>query len=202
MFTFGGRKVSLTVSLMDSSDAILVARAVGGDQSAYEVLVRRHFAAAYSVALALTGVPQDAEDVCQDALVQGYQRLGECRSPDRFRAWLIQIVRNRAHNYRRYQFLRRTSALDEVREPESEDSPSRDVELADLRARLLHALRNISRIQREVVVLHDLEGFSHGDVAEALGISEMMSRQHLSAARKKLRAMLSDVATDSDGGKR
>ena len=179
---------------MDHSDAVLVTAALKGDDGAYERLVRRHVGAVYVVALALTGSPQDAEDVCQDALITAYDRLRECRWPERFRAWLAQIVRHRAHNHRRWAALRRGLAIEHALGVAGDQNPHEDAERAELRAQLLRALDTLSATQREVVVLHDLEDLTHGEVAAALHISELMSRRHLSDARRKLRERLARTA--------
>jgi RNA polymerase sigma-70 factor, ECF subfamily len=61
-----------------------------------------------------------------------------------------------------------------------------------LRARLIAALDSISPVEREVVLLHDLEGLTHSEIAELLDISCVMSRQHLFVCRRKLRDYLGD----------
>ena len=172
-------------------DALLVARSLDGDTAAFEILVRRHFRAAYVIALALTGESADAEDVCQDAFVRCWERLHECHSPDRFVAWMVRIVRNHAHNRRDYMAVRRSSSLDSARGVASSHSPARDAERAELAEHLLRALSHLTPVRREVVLLHDLEGWRHREIAEALGISQVMSRRHLSDARCLLRERLS-----------
>jgi RNA polymerase sigma-70 factor (ECF subfamily) len=173
-----------------SPDALLIAATLRGDQTAFERLIRRHFRAVYATALALTGLPADAEDVCQEALVTAYYRLADCRKRDRFGQWLLQIVRNRAHNYRRREALRATLPLHAHIEDARRAAPSQDLERAELREYLIEALNTLTGAQRAVVVLHDLEGFTHREIGEALDISELMARRHLSDARRKLRLVL------------
>lgn len=174
----------------NTPDALLVARSLDGDPSAFEILVRRHFRAAYVIALALTGERADAEDVCQDAFVRCWERLHECHSPDRFVAWMMRIVRNQAHNRRDYLHVRRSSSLDAAGGVASTHSPARDAERSEIAEHLLRALSHLSAVRREVVLLHDLEGWRHREIAEALGISDMMSRRHLMDARRLLRERL------------
>ena len=174
----------------DTPDAQLVAQSLEGNSSAFETLVRRHFRAAYLVALALTGERADAEDVCQDAFVRCWERLHECHSPDRFVAWMVRIVRNRAHNRRDYLRVRRTSSLEAAGGIAGPHSPARDAERAELAEHLLRALAYLSTVRREVVLLHDLEGWRHREIAVALGISDVMSRRHLTDARRVLRERL------------
>lgn len=171
------------------SDADCVERARRGDAAAFETLVRRHFRAAYAVALAVVGNRFDAEDVCQDAFVRAAERLSECRDPSRFAPWLFRIVRNRALNLRDYQRVRAAAPLEDDTAAVA-GSAHRDLEREEMRERLEAALARLNRVQREVVLLHDLEGWKHRAIAEALGMSEGMSRQHLFAARRLLREHL------------
>jgi RNA polymerase sigma-70 factor (ECF subfamily) len=70
------------------------------------------------------------------------------------------------------------------------DDPARDAERADLRERLEAALVRLPPTQREVVLLHDLDGRTHDEIAELIGTSAGMSRQHLFQARRALRQLL------------
>jgi RNA polymerase sigma-70 factor (ECF subfamily) len=175
--------------MADASDAELVARSITGDEAAYAALARRHYRAAFAVALARTGHRSDAEDVCHDAFVRAAERLEECRHPDRFAHWLCTIVRNQAINHVARAFVRRTTELT----PEhaaGRDDPARQIEITELREQLEHALAALTPVQREIVLLHDLEGWAHADIAKSVGTSEGMSRQHLFNARRRLRQAL------------
>ncbi len=172
-------------------DAALVARARAGDSEAFESLVRRHYRAAWAVALAVTGSRADAEDVCQDAWVRALAKLDSLREPELFARWLLQVVRNTAHNRRVYMKRRATTQLDDLPAAAQAD-PRYDPETLDLGARLEDALAQLTETQREVVLLHDLEGWEHRAIALALGLTETNSRQHLFQARKRLRARLDD----------
>ncbi len=171
------------------SDATLVKRARRGDAAAFEALVRRHYRAAYAVALAVLGNGMDAEDVTQDTFVRAAERLDQLRQPERFAAWLLQMVRNQARNYYGYRRVRAAQPLDSVTAA-SEANPGADVERRELREALETALARLSEVQRQVVLLHDLEGWKHREIARSLEISEGMSRQHLMAARRTLRDRL------------
>lgn len=183
----------------DIQDASLVARARHGDGVAFEALVRRYYRAAFAVALGQLGTAMEAEDVCQDAFLRALERLDDC-DPQRFGAWLLSIVRNRAHNYRTY--LTRRRGPDHERLPpgrlagttsQEERGPSRDLARDELRHDLEIALGVLTSIQREVLLLHDLDGRPHGEIAEALGLSVGMSRYHLMQARRRMRTTLGDA---------
>lgn len=176
-------------------------RARRGDAGAFEVLLRRHFRATYLVAMAQLDERAEAEDACQDAFVRAWEHLGECREAERFGAWLLRIVRNTAHNRRDYLRVRLTEPLDDDAPSPAVGSSEGDLERREL-AQVLHAaLAELVPIQREVVLLHDLDDWRHGQIAALLEISEVMSRRHLSDARKRLRVLLrgrASLETDDD----
>lgn len=179
---------------MRDTDAQLVELARGGDPDAFERLVRRHLRAAYLVALAAIGEVADAEDICQDAFIIALERLDDCRYPDRFLAWLLRIVRNQAHSLRRRQRVRRALPLEGANaEVDRRADPARDAARAEIRDRLLRELEELSEVQREVLLLHDLEGWKHREIAEQLGIPEGTVRAHLSYARRNMRERLGYV---------
>ncbi|MBK8229299.1 MAG: RNA polymerase sigma factor [Candidatus Eisenbacteria bacterium] len=175
------------------ADAELVARARKGDGAGFDALVRRHYRAAYAVALAVLGRRDDAEDICQEAWIRVLERIDDCRDPSRFVYWMLQIVRNRARNHLAYRKVRHASSLEETPEHAAPTTAGSDVLL---RGRLEAALGELTEVQREVVLLHDLEGFEHREIGESLGISEVMSRQHLFRARQQLRGILGERARD------
>jgi RNA polymerase sigma-70 factor (ECF subfamily) len=181
---------------MSDDVADLVERARGGDAGAADRLVRLHLGAAYAVALAITRNPHDAEDVAQDALIQALERIAECRDPARFGGWLVRIVRNRAFNHRRYLGVRAAETLDEDLAGSTADSPYQDAERAELRDRLSAAVGELPETQREVLLLHDLEGWKHREIGDALGMPEGTVRYHLFNARKAVRALLGGRAEE------
>jgi len=175
------------------SVAELVERARRGDPVARDQLVRRHLRAAYAIALAVLQRPADAEDVAQEAFIAALERLADCREPARFSGWLVRIVRNRAlHALERRRFR---DPVGEARDVADDRAPSD----ALLRDQLVSALAELGPAQREVVLLHDLDGWTHAEIGEALGLSEIHCRQHLFTARRALRAVLSATREDNHG---
>ena len=181
--------VSVSSPAPTPPDADLVARCLRGDADAFDVLVRRYYRTAFAVALGVLGNRQDAEDVVQDAFVKAIDRLEDCREPAKFVQWMLVIVRNRALSHRTYRKIRETSEL----LPEiagADDSPFVDAAQSELADTLQSALATLSKVQREIVLLHDMDGWTHKDIADSLGITEVRSRQHLFVARKLLRERL------------
>jgi RNA polymerase sigma-70 factor, ECF subfamily len=183
---------------MSDDVADLVERSLAGDAAAADRLVRSHMGAAYAVALAITRNTHDAEDVAQEALLQALERLAECRDPSRFAGWLLRIVRNRAFNHRRYRAIRAADPLEEAVAAPTRDGPDRDAERADLRRRLTAAVGHLTETQRQVLLLHDLEGWKHREIGEFLEMPEGTVRYHLFNARRAVRVLLGDAGPGSE----
>ena len=188
--TLHPRPVSYYGVATEQTDEVLVHRTLAGEKHAFETLVRRHRRAALARALAILADPADADDIAQEAFVHAYEQLATCRQPDRFAAWLLTIVHRRSLNRLRTVRRQRLVPLDESLPAERAEAAIQNLERADLRARLLAALAQLAPIQREIVLLADVEHWSHDQIASATGISVLMSRRHLSDARRKLRTLL------------
>jgi RNA polymerase sigma-70 factor, ECF subfamily len=187
--------------VIPETDARLVRRARDGDGAAFESLVRRYLKAAYAVALSELAEPGDAEDAVQDAFITALERLDDCRDPAAFGGWLRRIVRNRARSVGRRERVRDTESLESAWSAASTQSPARDLERAETRRRLESALATLPDVQRRVVLMHDLEGYRHREIAVELDIPEGTVRSHLFFARRALREQLGDaeVKEQDDG---
>lgn len=174
------------------TDGELVRRAWKGDEVAFGTLVQRYQRAAYAVALSVVGRHEDAEDAAQEAFLVALDRLEECRSPERFAGWLMTIVRNRSKNLIRRESLRETDQVPPGARSRA-PTPDRVTETRELRRILQQALAGIPEVQRQIVLLHDLEGWKHREIAERLELPSGTVRSHLHFARKALREALQDV---------
>jgi RNA polymerase sigma-70 factor (ECF subfamily) len=177
-------------------DAALVARAAGGDAGAFGALVRRHLPAAHAVARRVVRDEADAEDVCQDAFLAALARIDTCRPAARFRPWLLQIVKHRALDLRRSQRVREARPLGDgpgEADPAvpARESPAAHAERASLRQSLRAAMSSLSQTRQRVLLLHDVHGWPHAEIARRLGLAEATSRAHLFHARRGMRARLS-----------
>jgi RNA polymerase sigma-70 factor (ECF subfamily) len=136
------------------------------------------------------GSVADAEDVCQEAFLTALQRLEDCRRPERFRAWLLTIVRNRARDLLRSGAVRQALPLESAASVAGGESPFEAAHRVETRERLEAALRELPAVQREVLLLHDLEGWRHREIGELLGMPEGTVRAHLFHARRGVRERL------------
>ncbi len=175
------------LSVLD--DASLVALAAEGGEAAFGELVRRYGRPAFALALSVTGHRANAEDAAQESFIVALERRDECREPARFGGWLLAIVRNRSRNLVRREMLRACEDLP-FGVVSSEPGPDRVTEQGELRARLIWALEKLNEVQREIVLLHDLEGWKHREIAEKLELPSGTVRSHLHYARRRLRECL------------
>jgi RNA polymerase sigma-70 factor (ECF subfamily) len=182
------------------SDADLVARAQGGDTGAFEALVKRHVRAAFAVAFAVLAEKSDADDAVQDGFLSALQHLDSCSPAEKFRAWLLTIVRNRAFDLKRRGRVRSVEMLEDGTAQTHEPSPLEMAERSELNERLTTAIGTLTDTQREVVMMHDVEGWKHADIAQLLGLAESTVRVHLLHARRRLRTQLLAVAPEGRTG--
>lgn len=172
-----------------AQERALVLAAQQGGRDAFAALVRMHERRAYAVARAITATHEDAEDAVQEGFLHAYRALDRFRPEQAFGAWLHRIVANAALDIGRRRKVRDADPL-----PDAVSLPFRDpAEDEELRRRLVAGLGALSQRQRAVIVLHDVEGFTHGEIGGMLGIPEGTARSDLHHARAALRRLLGDL---------
>jgi len=161
----------------------LVARARAGDYGALEHVFRAYERSVYTLARRLTKTPEDAEDVLQETFLEVCRSLGKWRGEGSLWGWIRQVAASKALMRYRREKLRATEVLDDdVAERLSDDVPLR----MDLEA----ALARLPERSRTVVWLHDVEGMTHEEIAELMGMTTSFSKSQLARAHQKLRAWL------------
>ncbi len=177
-------------------DAEPVARARAGDAGAFERLYRAHAGRVHALCLRLLGDRGHAEEATQDAFVRAWQRLGSFRGESAFGSWLHRLAANVALDRLRRERRRAGGSAGEGLDPDgvpesarAEAAPAaRPPEGAGID--LERAIRALPPRARIVFVLHDLEGYRHGEIADLAGIAEGTSKAQLHRARKLLRETL------------
>ena len=175
----------------EQDEAALVARVRAGDRAAFGVLAERYAGVARRVARAVLGDPDDADDAAQDALLSALVKLDQYDPRRPFGPWLLRIVANAATDRRRRRTVRRVEQLDPALVAGGA-RPDATAERRALSARLRAALAELSHRRRMAVVLFDVEGYSHGEIAGILGIPEGTVRSEVFHARRRLRVLLAD----------
>ena len=179
------------------NDSELVLRARRGEELALSMLIERYQKPAYALALSVIGRHEDAEDVAQESFLVALEQLDECRSPERFAGWFMTIVRNRSRNLIRRESLRETSDLPRGTRSRI-PTPDKIAETSELRGILQQAIASLPEVQQQVVLLHDLEGWKHREIAERLGLPSGTVRSHLHFARKALKGALARMPGGPD----
>lgn len=171
------------------ADAPLVRRAVGGDRTAFEQLYRRHVRRVFSVIWRLVGgVDARAEELTQDAFVRAWQALPGFRFDSAFGTWLHRLAANTA-----LMDLRGRAGAEAL---ETDDSAlelhASPAVRGDLRLDLERVVAQLPPRARAVLVLHDVEGWKHEEIATHLGMAVGSSKAQLHRARGLLRKLLGD----------
>jgi RNA polymerase sigma-70 factor (ECF subfamily) len=168
----------------------LVDRVRRGDAEAFGTLVERYSEQAFAVAYGFLQQVEDAEDLVQDAFVRALERIDSLAPGSAFGPWFYRLLVNAAINRRKYLARRHTQAV--PAETPGREDPEADSDRAELRRHLARALSSLPVELETVVILHDLEGFTHREIAGVLGIPEGTCRSHLWRARRMLREKLED----------
>lgn len=176
---------------VSGEDEALVAKTLAGDRAAFGVLVERYAGQARRVARAVLGDPDDADDAAQDGFLSALVKLGQYDVRRPFGPWLMRIVANAATDRRRRRNVRRAEPLDPslIGGGPRPDAMAIRSELGD---RLRSALAELPERRRTAVVLFDVEGYSHAEIAGILGIPEGTVRSEVFHARRRLRTLLAD----------
>jgi RNA polymerase sigma-70 factor (ECF subfamily) len=152
-------------------EAALAARARTGDAEAFGSLVELYAATARRVARAILGEPEDADDAAQEAFLTAWRKLEQYDPKRPFGPWILRIVANAARDIRRARPVRGRQRI-APGFASTEASPAEETERALLRARLDTALASLPERQRLAVVMFDVEGYPHADIAAILGVPD------------------------------
>jgi len=180
------------VANAESSDYVLAQDAARGGMSALSVLYERHNRYVYAVCLSMTRNPAEAEDLTQEVFVHLLRKIGSFRGESRFSTWLHRITINLVlMHFRRKDILQEQPAEDREWTPVTFER-SREVSTVQLtdRLALISALEQLPRGCRAVLILFDIVGFQHDEIATLLGCSSGTSKSQLHRARMKLRRLL------------
>jgi RNA polymerase sigma-70 factor, ECF subfamily len=175
--------------------AELVTAAQAGDRQAFDELVRRTHVEMYTLAVRLTGNEEDASDVVQEAYLRAWKGIRRFRGDAQFRTWMYRITANAASTMTQRRRRQRVTHIDEVAEPiemRLEHQPEGAAESAAALEELSVAVSELPPKLRAIVVLKDVYGLSHEDIAEELGISVAAAKVRLHRGRRKLRDLLYD----------
>lgn len=166
------------------NESQLIARVIAGDRLAGRTLYDTHAPRVYSLAYRLSGDAEKAREFTQDTFIRAFARLSQFRGDAAFSTWLHRIVVTVVSNARRSEIrTSREVALDEASSIEA-GVPEAEPDLKECIAR---AVEKLSEPYRLTLILHDVEGYTHAEIAAILGVPEGTCKSRLSAARAQLR---------------
>ena len=171
-------------------DELLIRRAINGDERAMRALWVQHAPHIDAVVRRLVGDADQAADIAQEVWIQIFRALPSYRGDSQFSTWAHRIAVNRTLNA-----LRKTRRIASMETEVEEDSASveMDTDRSFLAASIEEATQKLSPGARAVFVLHDVEGFTHEEIATELGITSGGSKSQLFKARAKLRKLLAHL---------
>ena len=177
------------------SDQLTIRRAIEGDERALRQLWSQHSPHIDSVVRRLAGDPDLAADIAQEVWIQIFRALPTYRGDSQFGTWAHRIAVNRTLNA-----LRRTRRIAKVETEIEEDSAQveHDAERSLVAASIEEAMQQLAPGARAVFVLHDVEGYTHEEIATELGITSGGSKSPLFKARAKLRRLLAHLVDTDD----
>jgi len=173
-------------------DPAIVKRAARGDARAHGIIYRAFATPVYSVCLRFTKVPAHAEDLVQETFIEVMRSIAKFRGEAALGSWIRRIAISKALMFLRSAWTARSQSLgDDWNEVTPGDAASHGIsrhpdEALDLDA----ALANLPSVARAVVWMHDVEGFTHKEIAGLMGRTESFSKSQLSRAYQRLRPML------------
>ena len=170
-------------------DAVTLERCRRGDVAAFEVLYRTYADRVHGLCLRLCGDFQRAEDLTQEVFLRVWERLDAFEGRSRFYTWLYRVAVNRVMDSMRVELKRNLREVPEDRETLERIATPRG-EMASTRIDLETAMQELPSGARMVFVLHDVEGYTHEEIATMMGIASGTSKAQLHRARRLLRQAL------------
>ncbi|MCS7064038.1 MAG: sigma-70 family RNA polymerase sigma factor [Methylacidiphilales bacterium] len=196
-------------------DEHYVRLALGGEVGAFDVLIERYKRKLYVYVFNMIGHREDADDVLMDAFIRAYQNLHRFRGGASFSTWLYRIAHNRALDFLRRNKMRQNifkekwhaegeeagnetaegqvkSEVQEIRDESVAGDVGRGVQNRELERKLNECLQKLSDNHRAVVVMYDIQGKSHEEIAAVMGCSVGTVRSRLHYAHAQLQNCLKD----------
>ncbi|HEX8475944.1 MAG TPA: RNA polymerase sigma factor [Pyrinomonadaceae bacterium] len=191
-----GALENVSAAEITPTDFDLAQKSAAGDMGAFETLYHRHFRRVYALCMRMLGNPTEAEDLTQETFINLHNKIGSFRGESAFTTWLHRMAVNQVLMYFRRKKSRPEYTTTEGETPvqivQGTANPDK-MPVVD-RIGLENAITKLPPGYRNIFVLHDVEGYEHGEIAEMMGISEGTSKSQLHKARLKLRELIREHA--------
>jgi RNA polymerase sigma factor (sigma-70 family) len=181
-----------------SEEQDLVRLAKKGDVGAFGTLVRANEAKVYNLTLRMTGNPEDARDLAQEAFLLAYRRLPAFRMECSFSTWLYRLTANLCIDFLRRERRRKSMTVsmeDQMGQQEEGmnqwQEPQAELERLEMRAVLEQGISRLSEEHRQILLLREMSGLSYEEIGSLLKLESGTVKSRLARARKQLREILS-----------
>lgn len=183
-------------------DIALVKQVQEGNIRAFDQLIKRYRERLYSVVYNVLSNREDAADITQEAFIKAFKSIDKFKGNSSFFTWIYRIAVNAAITHSKKRRWKRFFSFEVMQEEgsegelidrlASESESTKSAFLGELQEKLNEALQTLSINHRTVVVLHEVEGLSHQEIADIMGCSEGTVRSRLHYAKQQLQSLLQD----------
>jgi RNA polymerase sigma factor (sigma-70 family) len=183
-------------------DEVLVRRTQSGDTAAFDALWQKYSTRIYSLIYNMTSNHEDANDLLLEVFAKAYRSISGFRGRSSFYTWIHAIAVNMTINFVKKRGRRFQMSLDDLDssvhndkefiELTASNTPTREVDLAELQQRLNEAMMKLSLEHRTVVTMFDIQGMPHAEIARILGVPEATVRSRLFYAHRQLQNYLEE----------
>jgi RNA polymerase sigma-70 factor, ECF subfamily len=182
----------------------LIEKCLGGDQLAWEQIVRQHWRKVFNVAYKFVGSHEQAEDLTQDIFLKIFRSLDTFDRRANFQTWLISVSRNLCIDHYRSvrkerQTIDRDTPAEDLAPVSATASPLATLENRDLAAMLRQALQVLPSSLRTAVLLRDIQELSYLEIAERLQLPEGTVKSRINRGRKELARQVARIREEADG---
>lgn len=182
----------MTNFFRESQDDRLLRQLRAGSRQAFETLLAQHERRVYTLALHLLGDASEAEDATQDTFLEVHRGLPAFRGQSRLDTWICRVAVNVCLQRRRRRAVPTTALWPDTLQSPAQEDPVQRALGVELQAEIARAVATLPEAQRDVFLLHEMEGWSYVEVAEALGCPVGTVKSRLSSALARLRPLLKD----------
>lgn len=183
-------------------DWIVVQKVQAGNVGAFDVLVQRYREKIFSVIYNMTSNREDASDLTQDTFIKAFQAIGRFKGKSSFFTWIYRIAINTSMTFLKKRNRRRYISYEKIDEEVSSSEiferltakgqTEKGALIQELQEKLNDSLQKLSPKHRTVVVLHEIEGLEHAEIAEITKTSVGTVRSRLHYAKQQLQSYLQD----------
>lgn len=183
-------------------DMLLVQKVQSGDVAVFDKLVRKYRERLFSIIYNLTSNREDSADLTQEAFIKAFRSIRKFKGNSSFFTWIYRIAVNTSISHLKKNRFRRFFSFETIQEEgasaeildilSSKVNPNKPVFLKELQEKLNESLQSLSIPHRTVIVLHEVEGLSHQEIARIAGCSEGTVRSRLHYAKQQLQVLLKD----------